>query len=181
VTLSEMKMKITVLVLLGLSVGAMLGCTTMTPTETTVQRRHGVAYLNYWGPPYLLIRVPDGYRISPRKGPDFDVYRFSRIMADTNTPPPATMGLYIGDHPQRFEATHEVSDVPFVLLGSNRTWRCYSVSTPKGFTYVRESYLAKVFPTSQEAGLIVHVWINGADTNEIAVLSRMVESIHVKN
>lgn len=163
---------------------AVAGCTSLRPTETGVQRRHGLAYLNFWGPPYITLPVPLQIEIEPKKGPDFDVYLFSRNMADTNLPPPATMGLYIGHHPDSFLTTQSVTEVSFDLLGSNRFWRCVSEETPQGRFFFRESHLREVFAPLSEGysrgGLVVHVWIAGTDTNEMAMYEAMVKSLRVK-
>lgn len=160
------------------------GCISLRPTESNVQRRHGLAYLNYWGPPYLTIPVAKEIEIEPYKGPDFDVYYFRRRMADTNTPLPATMGLYIGHHPQSLLQTQTVTEVTSVVLGSNRTWRCTSAESSGSRLFIKEAHLREVFAPrsagSNLGGLIVHVWIRGTDTNEIALYEGMVRSLGVK-
>ena len=162
---------------------AIAGCTSLRPTESGVQRRSGLAYLNFWGPPYLTVPVAKQIEIEPSMGPDFDVYHFSRTMTDTNTPPPAIMGLYIGHCPQSFLTTQAVAEVSFHLLGSNRTWRCVSGETPKGCFFFREAHLRELFAPLSEGfsmgGLVVHVWIKGTDTNEIAMYEGMVKSLRV--
>lgn len=154
------------------------GCSTVGPSHP-VRVEDGIAFLNSWGPPYILLHMPEGYRIEAHKGPDFDVYYVSR-----RKKPDATLGIYLGHHPKPIEKTgSDVEQIKSTVLGKESVWLRSREPTESGSTFFHEAVLVPgVFdasPKESEHGIICHLFIGGRDLEEIRSLQRLTEGLKV--
>jgi hypothetical protein len=104
------------------SAGALLLAKSMAKTIAPGARTLTVAagereLSNYSQAKSVFIRVPEGYAVTAQRGPDFIVHHIRKMTAFGS--PGASMGVYLGDHPQNREGDKKDMSL---LFGKQVAW-----------------------------------------------------------
>ncbi len=132
------------------------------------------------GAPELSVSVPPGYTVQKHNGPDFDVH-YVRL----KNPNDASMGIYIGHHPNLFSSQKkgiETKKEADVILGQNVEWILWQEKEDGKITYHSETIVKDAFKGtggSGAAGLMVHVFIRGPDQKKVNLLKTSAKSLQI--
>lgn len=132
------------------------------------------------GAPELSISVPLGYAIEKHKGPDFDVH-----YVKSKNPNDASMGIYIGHHPNPFSSQRkgiETKKEADAILGQNVEWILWQEKEDSNTTYHYETIIKEAFKGMEGGGvasLKIHVFMQGPDKKEVNLLKTSAKSLQI--
>jgi hypothetical protein len=141
-----------------------------------------VLTIESWGndAPELRISVPSGYTVEKQKGPDFDVH----YVGSKNSNDPS-IGIYMGHHPNPFSSRKkgiERRKEGDIILGKNVEWISWEEKQDGKTTYHCETILKEAFKgmgASGVSGLMIHVFIKGADQKQVNLLRTSARSLQI--
>lgn len=123
----------------------------------------------------LTLTAPQDVALSVQQGPDFFVYLL-RKLRKLGSPPPATMGVYVGQHPELIHnqgdyAAVAVAKVKGTLFGREVEWDSWT--TPAGV------HTAEVIePINRDnADTLVHVFVTAPDGEGVDAMRQVAETL----
>ena len=133
--------------------------------------------------PYLKLMIPDGYRIYREKGSDFMVF-YAKPIDTTGLKSKATLGIYIGHHPNPIFPEGDSIAVTTADVGKQYKWKSWiKVDSGKNMivTDAIDDTLLEGIMSQTSMGntleLQIHFFIAATDEKITRLLMRSAESV----
>jgi hypothetical protein len=135
--------------------------------------------------PFLRLLIPDGYRLGKENGLDFLIF-YAVPVDTTGLKSKATLGIYIGHHPNPIYPEGDTVILTTSETGSRFRWNSW-VKTEKGSRTIiadalDDKMLVGIMPWSNMGNvteLQIHFFINATDENVTRLLMRCAESMEL--
>jgi len=136
------------------------------------------------GAPAMLIDVPEEYKVSARKGADFDVFYIQREKTLKGETPRDGMGVYVGHAPD-FAPPKEAETASGTIAGHPVTWYSWEDDTSdrtllRVQTLVPDFFKGAKDQASGVAGLKVHIFIWAPGERRLNLLRDAAQSLRLK-
>lgn len=154
--------------------------------EQTVTSYHTEKiFINEQKDTYLKLLIPDGYRLNNKKGPDFILF-YAKPVDTSGLKSKATLGIYIGHHPNRFFPEGDSINLTTSEVGQRYQWRSW-VEADSGKSAIvsdaiDDKLLVGIMPNTTMGNvweLQIHFFINATDERISRLLMRSAESVEL--